>query len=73
MPEQGSTVGEESISMRPWLSEGEVIFRVSVKWVAGGIFGARSGGVPSGQDGCGAEEEQSQDQLWQVFLKGGKG
>lgn len=39
--QQGSTTGEESARASPWPSEGEVIHGVTVKWLAGGIFGAR--------------------------------
>ena len=48
-------MGEGSASTCPWLLDGKVFFTVSVKWGAGGIFGARKGGVLSGRDGCGVE------------------
>lgn len=41
--------------------------------IIGGIFGARYGGVASGQKGCGARVEQSQGQMWHASLKGGEG
>lgn len=55
----------------PWFSIGKVICRLSVQWFVGGMFGARQGGVSSGQDGYRAEAEQSQDQKWWCSLKGG--
>lgn len=60
-------MGVASASPCPWLSDGEVLCRVSVQWLVVGIFG-----VSSGQDGCGAEVEQSLGQMWGSSLKGSK-